>query len=220
MRRPRILLSDDCQMIADLLKLLLADRYEVVGALRNTDALLDAAIDMRPDAVVMNVNNPPSIGLDAGEQIKKLVPSAKLIFLAMNVDPHLVKHAVKIGAAGFVCKQESTTELLRALDRVLHGCLHLSPAAANAVATLCNVRPKYRRAYAGPTPRQCEVIRLIAEGLTLGEIAAELNISTRTAAAHKYSAMENLFIKSSAELVRYAVSSGILSMRAAWTVSP
>jgi len=119
-------------MIADLLKLLLADRYEVVGALRNTDALLDAAIDMRPDAVVMNVNNPPSIGLDAGEQIKKLVPSAKLIFLAMNVDPHLVKHAVKIGAAGFVCKQESTTELL----------MGLPPGLRQTVKTLFAVRCK------------------------------------------------------------------------------
>jgi len=212
LRRPRVLLADDHQMLVDALKSVLEPRCEVVGTVSDGRALLEAAAKMQPDIVVLDIAMPRLNGLDAGRQLKQKLPRVKLIFLTMNEDPYLVGEAFRAGASAFLLKQAAALELMDAIDQVLKGVSYVTPHAAEDLANISLRDPKTREHAPEPTPRQREVIQLLAEGRSMKEVASALNIASRTVAAHKYAVMELLQLKTNAELVQYAIKHRIISI--------
>ncbi|MGB7435670.1 MAG: response regulator transcription factor [Candidatus Acidiferrum sp.] len=212
MRRTRVLLADDHQMLADALKGVLEPRFEVVGTVRDGRALVEAAGKLQPEVVVVDVAMPELNGLEAARQIKHNMPSVKLIFMTMNEDPDLVGEAFRAGASAFLLKQAAALELTVAIDKVLKGGSYVTPRAAEGQANVALREPWARDHAAEPTPRQREVIQLLAEGRSMKEIASILNITKRTVAAHKYAVMELLQLKTNADLVQYAIKHRIISI--------
>lgn len=211
MSRVRVLLADDHQMLADALRSVLEESFDVVGTVTDGRALLEAASSLRPDVIVLDIGMPQLNGLDAGRQISKAFPKVKLIYLTMNEDPYLISETFRAGGSAFLLKQGAAFELTDAIQKVLDGGTYLTPSADQARAHH-SLRPSPTPDSAPePTPRQREVIQLLAEGRSMKEIATTLNISTRTVAAHKYAVMELLNFKSNAELVRYAMKRGMIS---------
>jgi DNA-binding NarL/FixJ family response regulator len=212
MTRPRVLLADDHLMLLDALKGLLEPAYSVVGLVLEGRALLKAADRLRPDVVVLDIAMPHLNGLDAGRQLKKKMPAMKLIFLTMNEDPYMVGEAFRAGASAFLLKQAAGLELTDAIEKVLKGGTYVTPSAAKGQTNISLREPEDRNRAPEPTLRQREVIQLLAEGRSMKEAAHMLNITVRTIAAHKYSVMDLLQIKTNAELVQYAVKHGIISI--------
>ena len=212
MNRPRLLLADDHRMFSDALTSVLEPRYEVVGTAKDGHALLEAAINLRPDVVVLDIAMPRLNGFDAARQIKSKLPGIKLIFLTMHEDPDLVGKAFRAGASGFLLKETEKSELFDALERVLKGGTYVSPSLAKGLTEISLRDPRNREDAAEPTPRQREVIQLLAEGLSMKEVAFEMKITRRTVACHKYGAMELLNLKSNSELVKYALKHKIISV--------
>jgi len=210
--RPRVLLADDHLMLLDALKGLLEPAYSVVGLVREGRALLKAADRLRPDVVVLDIAMPHLNGLDAGRQLKKKMPTVKLIFLTMNEDPYMVREAFRAGASAFLLKQAAGMELTDAIAKVLKGGTYVTPSAAKGQTNISLREPQDRDHAPEPTSRQREVIQLLAEGRSMKEAAHILNITVRTIAAHKYSVMDLLQIETNAELVQYAVKHGIISV--------
>ena len=212
MRRPRILLADDHQMLMDALKRVVEPQCEVVGTASDGRALLEAAAKLRPEVVVLDISMPELNGLDAARQLKRTMPNVKLIFMTMNEEPDLVGEAFRAGASAFLLKQAAAFELTEAIERVLKGGSYVTPSAAEGQAKISLRDPKAQEHVAEPTPRQREVIQLLAEGRTMKEVASTLNITKRTVAAHKYAVMELLQLKTNAELVQYAIKHRIISI--------
>jgi DNA-binding NarL/FixJ family response regulator len=212
MKRPRVLLADDHQMLVDALKSVLEPRCEVVGTVNNGRALLEAAPTLQPEVIVLDIAMPEMNGLDAARHLKRSVPKAKLVFLTMNEDPQLVGEAFRAGASAFLLKQAAALELTEAVEKVFNGGSYVTPRAAKGQANIFLRRPQTREKTAEPTLRQREVIQLLAEGRSMKEAAHILKITTRTVASHKYGAMELLQLKTNAELVRYAIKHNIVSI--------
>ena len=212
MRRPRVLLADDHQMLLDALKELLEPKYEVVGLVTDGRAVLKVAEKVRPDIIVLDIAMPQLNGLDAGRQLKQSMPSVKLIFMTMNEDPYMVGEAFRAGASAFLLKQAAGMELEQAITEVLKGGTYVTPSAAKGQDNISLRDPKNREIAPEPTARQREVIQLLAEGRTMKEIARLLYITPRTVAAHKYAVMELLQLKTSAEVVQYAIKHRIISV--------
>lgn len=199
-------------MVADALKSVLEPRCEVLATVCDGRAALDAAAKLRPDIVILDVAMPQLNGLDAGRQLKRLMPAVKLIFLTMNEDPYLVAEAFRAGASAFLLKQAAGMELMDAVDRVLKGGTYITPRAARGQADLSMRAPKKRDSTPEPTSRQRDVLQLLAEGRSMKEIASTLRITKRTVAAHKYAAMDLLQLKTNAELVQYAIKKRIIAI--------
>jgi DNA-binding NarL/FixJ family response regulator len=212
MKRPRVLLADDHQMLLDALKGLLEPGYEVVGLVTDGRALLKAAEKLRPDIIVLDIAMPQLNGLDAGRQLKQTMPTVKLIYMTMNEDPYLVGEAFRAGASAYLLKQAAGVELNRAIQAALKGGSFVTPSVAKGLDDISMRDPKNRELAPEPTGRQREVIQLLAEGRTMKEVAKLLFITPRTVAAHKYTAMELLQVKTSAELIQYAVKHRIISV--------
>jgi DNA-binding NarL/FixJ family response regulator len=211
-RRPRVLLADDHRMLLDALKKLLEPRYEVVDMVGDGRSLLEAAAKLQPEVIVLDIAMPHLNGLDAARHLKRSLPNVKLIFMTMNEEPEVVGEAFRAGASGFLLKQAAAFELTDAIDKVLKGGSYVTPSAAEGQANISERGPKARDHTAEPTPRQREVIQLLAEGHTMKEVADMLQITKRTVAAHKYDAMELLQLKSNADLVQYAIRHRIISL--------
>jgi DNA-binding NarL/FixJ family response regulator len=211
MRRSRVLLADDHQMLLDALKELLAPDYEVVGLVSNGRSLLKVAVELLPDVIVIDIAMPQLNGLDAGRQLKRLMPSVKLIFMTMHEDPYLVREAFRAGASAFLHKQAAGVELNEAIETVLKGRSYVTPSAAKGLDNISLREPKHREHAPEPTARQREVIQLLAEGRTMNEAAGLLYITPRTVAAHKYTVMEMLQLKTTADLVQYAIKHRIIA---------
>lgn len=212
MRRPRVLLADDHKMLMDALKSILEPRFEVVGAVSDGRALLESAAKLRPDIIVLDIAMPQLNGLEAARQIKHSMPGVKLIFMTMNEDPYLVGEAFRAGASGYLLKQAAALELVAAIAQVLKGGSYVTPSAEKGLTAISLRDPKSRESAPEPTPRQREVIQLLAEGHSMKEVASALNITRRTVAAHKYAVMDLLQLKTNAELVQYAIKRGIISI--------
>jgi DNA-binding NarL/FixJ family response regulator len=211
-RRARVLLADDHQMLADALKGILQPRFEVVGIVSDGRALLEAAAKLQPDIVVLDVAMPQMNGLDAARHLKGTMPKTKLIFMTMNEDPDLVGEAFRAGGSAFLLKQAAAFELTEAIDKVLKGGSYVTPSAKAGQAKISMRDPKARDHAPEPTLRQREVIQLLAEGNSMKEIASVLHITKRTVAAHKYAVMDLLQLKTNAELVQYAIRHRIISL--------
>lgn len=211
MRKPRILLADDHRMVAEGLRGLLEPDYQLVGIVEDGRALLEAADKLMPDVVVADVSMPLLNGIEAVRQLKKKNPEILVVFLTMHLDVAYAASAFEAGASGYVLKHSAPSELLTAISCALKGRTYITPMLAGELLNYQRNRPKGEQedGLARLTARQREVLQLIAEGLSVKEAAAVLGISTRTVEFHKYSMMEALGLKSSAELMRFAVEHGI-----------
>jgi len=199
-------------MLLDALKRVVEPRCEVVGMVSDGRALLTAAAKLQPDIVVLDIAMPQLNGLDAARHLKPALPKLKLIFMTMNEDPDLVGEAFRAGASAFLLKQAAAFELMEAIEKVLKGGSYVTPSAAEGQAAISLRDPRARAHMAEPTPRQREVIQLLAEGRSMKEVASILNITKRTVAAHKYAVMDLLQLKTNADLVQYAIRHRIISI--------
>jgi DNA-binding NarL/FixJ family response regulator len=212
MKRPRVLLADDHQMLADALRGVIEPRCEVVGTVGDGRALLEAADRLQPDIVVLDIGMPHLNGFDAGRKLKHTLPSVKLVFMTMHDDPYLVGEAFRAGASAFLLKEAAASELTKAIDQVLKGGSYITPSAKEGLDNISLRDPKNRERAPEPTPRQREVIQLLAEGRSMKEVASELKITRRTVAGHKYAVMELLHLKTNSDLIQYAIEHGIISL--------
>jgi DNA-binding NarL/FixJ family response regulator len=199
-------------MLAEALRGVVEPRCEVVGTVGDGRALLEAADKLQPDIVVLDIGMPLLNGLDAGRKLKLSLPNAKLIFMTMHEDPYLVGEAFRAGASAFLLKEAAASELTDAIDQVLKGGTYVTPRASEGLSKIALRDPKNREHAPEPTPRQREVIQLLAEGRSMKEVADELKITRRTVAGHKYAVMELLQLKTNADLVQYAIEQGIISL--------
>ena len=207
MTRPRILLADDHTMLLDAFRALLEPEFEVVGTATDGRMLIEEFSRLKPDVVVIDVGMPLLNGLDAGRQLKALQRSVKLIYLTMNPEPDLAREALRLGASGYVLKSSAASELKQAIQEALKGRSYITPLITQDVVGLL-LEPQNRPHEL--TARQREVLQLLAEGRSMKEVASILDVTPRTVAFHKYRMMEQLHLKSSAELVQYAVKHGIV----------
>jgi len=208
MSRPRILMADDHLMLLEAFKALLEPDFEVVGAVTDGRTLVEEFSRLHPDVVLLDVAMPLLNGLDAGRQLKAQRRSVKLIYLTMNPDPDLAGEALRLGASGYVLKSSAARELKQAIQEALRGRSYITPLiTGDVVGSL--IEPRSRRAEL--TGRQREVLQLLAEGKSMKEVAVILDLTPRTVAFHKYRMMEQLRLKSSAELVKFAVQSGVVA---------
>jgi DNA-binding NarL/FixJ family response regulator len=211
MKRPRVLLADDHKLLLEAFQKLLEPDCEVVGKVADGRALLAAASELKPDIIVLDIAMPLLNGLDAGGQIKKMMPDVKLIFLTVNEDPDFVSEAFRIGASGYLLKSSAASELFQAIQDVSRGRAYVTPLVAQGMVDSFIEGPKRRKASDKLTPRQREVLQLLAEGRSMKEAAAILNVTPRTVAFHKYRMMEELRLKTNAELIQFAVKQGLTS---------
>lgn len=204
-RRATLLIADDHTLLAEACKSFLEPEFEVVGIVDNGRALLRLACKLKPDVVVLDVAMPQLNGLDAGDQIKKLLPATKLVFLTMNMSPEVAAEAFRRGASGYIVKSSAAEELLKAIRRALRSQSYMSSAITKeTVDFLLRSGGSYTEE-TRITPRQSEVLQLLAEGKSMKEIAGVLNLRPGTVAFHKYKMMEVLGVKSNAELLHYAI---------------
>jgi DNA-binding NarL/FixJ family response regulator len=199
-------------MICAGFKKLLEPQYEVVGTVGDGRALLKAASELKPDIVLVDIGMPLLNGLDAGRELKKLLPSVKLIYLTMNPDPDVASEAFRIGAAGYLLKNSPGEELLRAVHDVVRGISYVTPQVRQGMEERFIRDPKAVSRPKHLTDREREVLQLFAEGRPAKEIADILGISIRTVRFHKYQIMGELGISSTAGLVQYAIKQGMISL--------
>ena len=212
MRRPRVLLADDHRLLREAFVKLLEPDCDVVGAVTDGRALLEEAPKLRPDVVVVDIAMPLLNGLDAARQLKRSMPSVKVIFLTVSEDPDLAAEAFRAGGSAFLLKNSAASELLQAIADVMQGRSYVTPLATRDMVDNLLRRPESAKGARELSPRQREVLQLLAEGHTMKEIASILKITARTVAFHKYSMMEDLGITSSAALVQYAIKARIVSL--------
>lgn len=209
MPRPRVLLADDHALLLAAFEKLLADHCDVVGQVSDGRALVDAAERLRPDVIVLDIAMPLLNGLDAGRQIKQKLRDVRLVFLTMNEDPAIAAEAFRAGASGYLLKRSAASELSTALDEVMRGRSYVTPLVTGGmVETL--LQGGRGQEPVELTPRQREVLQLLAEGRSMKEVATVLNLAPRTVAFHKYEMMKQLGITSTAELIQYAVRQHIV----------
>jgi DNA-binding NarL/FixJ family response regulator len=211
LNRPKIIVADDHTLVAEACKKLLDAEYDVVATVGDGRTLVRAAAALKPHVIIVDISMPLLNGLDAGQQIKKLVPSVKLIYLTMNQDADLAAEAFRYGASGYLLKTCAASELTTAVREVLRGKSYLSPAIAkDTVDFLLKQGEEMVDEGDELTERQREVLQLLAEGKSMKEVGSVLNLTTRTVAFHKYRIMQALHAHSNAELVRYAIKKHVL----------
>jgi len=211
MRRPRVLLADDHTIVAEGLASLLSEDCDLVGSVRDGAALLEAAREVQPDVIVTDISMPRLNGLDALRALRRQGVTAKVIMLTMHADSQLALEALASGAAGYLLKHCAGDELITAVREVMRGRTYISPSLAGEVRVRSREGEGRHPARAkGLTSRQRQVLELIATGRTMKEIAAALNLSTRTVESHKYQMIESLNLRTTADLVRYAVQMGLV----------
>jgi DNA-binding NarL/FixJ family response regulator len=199
-----VLIADDHKLLADACISLLEPEYKVVGVVTDGRSLINAATALKPDAIILDIAMPHLNGLDAGERIKHKMPKVKLVYLTMNLTPGIAAEAFRRGASGYVLKQSAAEELISALRSVMQGHSYLSPMIARETVLLASERERHPEEK-HITERQCEILQLLAEGLSMKEAANVLKVKPATIAFHKYRMMEILDVKTNAELLEYAI---------------
>jgi DNA-binding NarL/FixJ family response regulator len=210
MKRPRIILADDHTLVLDALKNLLEPEFEVVGTFADGLSLIDSAPKLNPNVIVLDIGMPMMNGLNAGQRLKQMMPSVKLIYMTMNQDPDMAGEAFRLGASAYLLKSSAGAELLRAIREVVRGGVYVTPLMTKDMVGSFIQNFKRRKSARHLTLRQKEVLQLLAEGRSMKEAAFILNVSPRTVAFHKYTMMDHLSIKSSAELIEYAMRSSLV----------
>jgi DNA-binding NarL/FixJ family response regulator len=208
MTRHTILIADDHKMFAQGLAGLLEDEFDLVGSVENGQALIDEALRLKPDLIIVDISMPVLNGLDAVRRLTQKNIGSRVVFLTMHADRRLLREAFQCGGVGYVLKQSAGAELLFALRQVMAGHQYISPSIEKELKDETLVAPDEKQRY-NLTPRQREVLHLLCDGYTMKEIANKLNISTRTAETYKYQIMEGLGVESTAELIQYAIKIGL-----------
>lgn len=222
MKRPRVLLADDHVLIAQALEHLLRAEFDIVGTVSDGRALLKAAGELRPDVAVVDIGMPLLNGLDAGEQLKALHPGIKVVFLTQNREPRFAAEAFRRNASGYLLKDAAASELTAAIRAALGGKTYVSPSIARSLSEEQagsavgrrgdpSVNPSVNKALRDLSSREREVLQLLAEGKSMKEVAAVLEISPRTVEFHKYRIMELLGVHTNAELVQQAIKLGLVA---------
>jgi DNA-binding NarL/FixJ family response regulator len=201
----RILLADDHQLLADACKSLLEPEFQVIGIVTDGRRLIAAAAELKPDIIVLDIYMPHLNGLDAGAQVKQRLPGVKLVFLTMTMEADVAAEAFRRGASAYVLKHSGGDEFLFAIRKVNQGASYLSPLIAKeTVMYLLNQREDFSREK-HITERQSEILQLLAEGMSMKEVANVIDVKPSTVAFHKYQMMERLNVKNNAELLEYAI---------------
>ncbi len=210
MRRPRVILADDHTMVVDAFEKLLSPSCDVVAKVADGQALVVAVRELNPDVVVLDVGMPVLNGFTAAQEIRKDNADVKLVFVTMQEDADLAAEAFRLGASAYLLKRSAASELLTAIQQVLQQRSYVTPLVTGGMVDSLLHGTEEAASHHEPTARQREVLQLLAEGHVMKEIACILNITPRTVAFHKYRLMEQLNVRSTAELVRYAVKHRIV----------
>jgi DNA-binding NarL/FixJ family response regulator len=211
--RPRVLLADDHRLVAEGMKSLLSAEFELVGVVEDGRALVEAARKLRPDVIVADITMPHLNGIDALAQLKQDDEQVRVVFLTMHPEVAYARRALEAGALGYVLKHSAPSELIAAIRAALDGKTWLTPAVAGEVLQSVKGEPeKAGDPVASLTPRQREILQLLAEGRSAKEVGAALGVSARTVEFHKYQMMERLDLHTSAELVHFAIKHGIVEI--------
>jgi DNA-binding NarL/FixJ family response regulator len=208
--RPQILIADDHVVFAEGLRLLLEKHYAVVGTVADGRALISEALRLKPDLIVTDIGMPLLNGLDATNRVRQRLPNVKVIFLTMQDDPNLAAAALELGSVGFILKHSAGSELLTAIDQVLHGKSYVTPKLRPE--DWVEQKSRARQYSTHLTARQREIVQMCAEGRPLKEIAGRLELSEKTIQFHKYHIMETFNLKSNADLVLFAIKEGLVSL--------
>ena len=210
MKRPRVILADDHPLMIEALKHMLEPDYEVVGEFTDGHSLVETAEALHPNVIVLDVGMPIMNGLNAGQRLKAMMPTVKLVFLTMNQDQDTAREAFRVGASAYLLKSSAASELVNAVSQVVRGGVYVTPLMTKGMvgSILQNFKQKKKDHL---TLRQKEVLQLLAEGHSMKGAAYILNVSPRTVAYHKYTMMEHLSIKSSAELIEYAIKRSVVA---------
>ena len=219
--RPRILIADDHLLVAEGIQKLLESDAEVVGILADGRSLVRAVMETHPDLIIVDISLPLLNGMDAARQIKQLDPKIKMLMLTMHADQAFVVEAFRVGVVGYVLKQSLSNELQHAVREVLRGNTYISPSVAQGLVEYMNRPAQIQEGEADGkgfdhalSPRQREVLQLVAEGRSTKEIAAILNVSTKTVEFHRTRIMKELGLKTRPELTKYAIANGIITIQA------
>ena len=211
MLQPRVLLADDHRLLLEAFHKLLEPTVTIVGTVADGHALLEAANRLRPDIIVLDIGMPLLNGFEAGRQIKKKIPEVRLIFLTVNEDPDFVTEAFRAGASAYLLKKSIGRELFHAIQQVMNGHTYVTPLLENQMAESFIRGPKGKKTSEKLTPRQREVLQLLAEGHSMKQAADILNVTQRTIAFHKYRMMEELRLKTNADLIHFAIKEHLVS---------
>lgn len=212
LNRPTVLLADDHSVVAAGLARLLEPEVDLVATVEDGRALLEATATLRPDVIVTDISMPLLNGLEATRRLKASDPDVKIVILTMHPEIGLAQEAFQAGACGYVLKQCAAEELLTAIREVYGGRAYLTPRVAKGLLQALARSAPEREATSRLTPRQREVLQLIAEGRTIKEVASILDLSARTIEFHRYKMMEELDLHSTAELTRYAIKHGLVAL--------
>lgn len=212
MSRPRVLLADDHRMVAEGLKTLLSPDFDLVGMVEDGAALVEAARVLRPDVIVADIGMPRLNGFEALAELRKGDPGVRVVFLTMHQEAAYARRALESGALGFVLKHSAPDELVTAIRAALEGRTYVTPALAGALQRTSTRSPEtVTESEATLSARQREILQFLADGRSAKEIARRLNISHRTVEFHKYHMMDSLGLRSTAQLVRWAIKRGFVA---------
>lgn len=210
MAKPRLLLADDHALIVEAFTKLLEAEFEIVGTVTDGLALLKKAPELKPDVVILDLSMPKLNGMDAGKQLKKILPLTKIIVLTMSEDFEFAAQALRHWASAYLLKKSAGSELIRAIRDVLKGRTYVTPRVARRLLEefVRDPRPDHE---AHLTKRKKEVLQLLAEGHTMRQVAVLLEISTRTVAFHKYQMMQEHGLKTQSDIVIFAIKQRVLA---------
>jgi DNA-binding NarL/FixJ family response regulator len=208
--RPTFLIADDHVIFAEALRVYLERTYPVLAVVPDGRALIEAALNVKPDVIIADMAMPVLNGLEAARRIKEQVPRMKFIFLTMRDDPNLAAAALELGPIGFVLKHSAGPELLEAIDHVLRGKSYMTRKlrAEDWLAAKTRARQFAKEL----TARQKEIVQLFGEGGSIKQIAGVLNLSEKTVEFHKHHIMEAFNLKNNAELVLFALKRRLISL--------
>jgi DNA-binding NarL/FixJ family response regulator len=217
MSKPRILLGDDHKLVLEGLQSVLAREFEIVGIAFDGRELVAEAERLRPHAVLLDISMPLLNGIEAARQIKRLLPATKIVFVTQIADRAYVQAAFRDGASAYVLKDSVVSELVNAVNQALNGFFYVSPSVRKSIpeselTAQANPGELFGEAL---TPRQREVLQLVAEGKANKEIATVLGVSIKTVEYHKANLMEELGLHTTAELTRYAIERGVITLQPA-----
>ena len=210
MGRPGILLADDHTLVVEAFKRLLEPEFEIVGTVADGRALLATAPECKPDVIVLDIGMPELSGIEAGGELKKLLPRTKLIVLTVNEDPEIAREALRHWASGYLLKKSAGSELVTAIREALRGRSYVTPSVARRLedAFVRDPRADRKREL---TVRQREVLKLLAEGRNMKQVAEVLHVTPRTVAFHKYRIMEDFGLKTNSDVVKFAIREKVIS---------
>lgn len=211
MAKVRILLADDHTLVAEAVKRLLEPEFQVVGVVADGRSLVREALALKPDVAVVDLNMPMLNGIDASKQLKASQPTMKIIVLTMNEDAEIASETMRTWASGYLLKKSAGSELVKAVQEVVRGGKYVTPALQAALAELSVREPRASEAGRVLTPRQREVLQLLAEGHTMKEAAAILHVATRTVAFHKYRIMQDFGLANNSDLLRFAIKQRVVN---------